>query len=188
MRAAEFISTLVMHFPVKHDSEAREMEWLKTLIQALSHYEGDVLTKAAKRIIDSRTDRRFPLPAEIRRVCAAITEEANLGKLPLQRGEKAPPWSAEREQLADDLCRHDRAMTRAAIEGGWILGLHNFVRREARMPAGSDIAALKREAARFDANYTKLLAGEMPVCQRELTQFAAAIVAKRADLAKRLTA
>lgn len=191
-RVVRFLAKLRANWGKRFSDDETEQEWLNMMIQELGFYSDDVLDKAASRLMHSKLDF-FPRLQQCAEACAEVVEDETrrnpeLFKNAHRSAASASLFSREREQLADDLCRHDRAMTRAAIEGGWILGLHNFIRREGRMPAGSDIAALKREAARFDANYAKLLAGEMPVCQRELTQFAAAIAAKRADLAKRLTA
>ena len=88
MNAVDFISTLVMHFPVRHESEMREREWLGSMIGAVKHYEGDILQRAAQTIIDTRTDRRFPLPAEIRKVCFEIASDERRSKLAFEGGEK----------------------------------------------------------------------------------------------------
>ena len=177
MTPSEFVTTLVMHFPVRHDTPERETEWLKTLIAAIKHYDGQVLGKAAQHIIENRTDRRFPLPAEIRKACSEVVSEINRGKLPLNRDAlQAPEWSLERHRLADEMIVCETG--RRAAEGGWILGLHNFIRKHARMPLHHEIDKLKRDAADFDEIYPR--SGPwMPLGNKML--------AERERLAKRLT-
>lgn len=177
MTATEFITTLVMHFPVRHESPARETEWMDTLIKAVKHYDRNVLEKAAQHIIDNRTDRRFPLPAEIRKACSDVVREDERRRLPLNRDAlQAPEWSTERELLANQMIVCETG--RRAAEGGWILGLHNFIRKHARMPLHHEIDKLKRDAADFDEIYPR--SGPwMPLGNKML--------AERERLAKRLT-
>jgi hypothetical protein len=51
--------------------------------------------------------------------------------------------------LADDLIK--TPLGREAAKGGWMLGLHDFARREGRAPQDREVDQIKREAKEFDA-------------------------------------
>ena len=154
MKTHEFISSLVMHFPVRHDSPDREMEWLRSMIAALKHYDGEVLDSALQRLVDTRTDRRFPLPAEIRKVCNEVIEWQNRGKLvpEQQKAARHLESTADRIKLANDLICTE--LGRKAAREGWILGLWDYARKNGRLPsAGYEIANIQRGRVEFDEGY-----------------------------------
>lgn len=184
MRASEFISALVMHFPVRHDSPEREQEWLRSLIPDLRSYEGDVLARAAKHIERTRTDRRFPLPAEIHKVCAAIYDDMRKERLildPREAAARSNPWSAERMLLARSLIKSE--MGREAARDGWILGLWNFAREQARLPEADEIARIKRDVQGFFEAYAVVNRGGTQI-DRVLRALGDAMLARRDRLAK----
>ena len=187
MNTVDFISTLVMHFPVRHESEMREREWLGSMIGAVKHYEGDILQRAAQTIIDTRTDRRFPLPAEIRKVCFEIASDERRSKLAFEGGEKfkaSDPWSPQRIRLADELMR--TPMGREAAEGGWIVCLHDFVRKNGRLPEfESQKRELIRAAQDFDESYRRVVIGGFPGA-KALRELGDKMLARRDALAKRV--
>jgi hypothetical protein len=135
MQVAKFVSTIAVHFPPpKFESAAQEEEWLQSIVNALQAYDSDMLRRAAQRIINTRGLRRedkwFPVPAEIRRVCASIAAEDNAKTIPLQfKSQDGAGW---RTRDADKWI-HSEMGERAAKEG-WIGGLHMFIRRNGAMP------------------------------------------------------
>lgn len=131
-KVSDFLSKLVIHFPVRFESEEREAEWLRSIVDTLGGYDADVLAKAAQRIIDTRTDRRFPLPAMIREICLEITEDARRSALPIDTPDAPPRFASYRYKLADELLMTE--MGRQAARDGWVLGLHHFVVEHGRLP------------------------------------------------------
>lgn len=131
-KVGDFLSRVVIHFPVRFESDAREAEWLRSIVDAIGGYDPDVLAKAAQKIIDTRTDRRFPLPAEIRKVCLEIADEARLAKLPIDQADAPPRFASYRYKLADELLMTE--MGREAARDGWALGLHQFIVEHGRLP------------------------------------------------------
>lgn len=105
MKKSEFISALVMHFPVRHESAEREIEWMEAILGTLVNYEPDILRDAAESIILNRTDRRFPLPAEIRRACEAVRAKhalaAGISMFPVRDRMPADQSSGEDRNSAD---------------------------------------------------------------------------------------
>ena len=151
-KIANFISTLIMHFPVRFDDKARETEWLGSVATAFRGYDGDVLKRAAQKIIDTRTDRRFPLIADIHKVCGQIIYDDKLQQKMIPgstlSAEHAMPMSGERRRLADSLVMGE--MGRQAADDGWVLALHDFIRAKGRMPQPHEVPKLKAEARGFD--------------------------------------
>lgn len=66
---AKFLSDVGVHFPMRHESSDRETLWVKAMVRELKKYSAPVLARAAQTLIDTRTDRRFPLVSEIHAAC-----------------------------------------------------------------------------------------------------------------------
>ena len=70
---AAFITTLRVHYTVtiyEPNREEKERAWTKSIADCIDFYSDDVVARATQKILHTRTsDRRFPLPAEIRKVC-----------------------------------------------------------------------------------------------------------------------
>ena len=195
---SDFISLLRSHFTVYNLEEranetaevrasrlAREIEWLRSIRSQIIGYDDVVLREAGKLILLRRTERSFPLPAEIHKACAEVVRDNNRGKLPLDREAlKAPGWSTERERLADDLINCE--MGRHAARDGWILGLHNFARKHARLPLHHEIDKLKREAVDFDEAYARCVRREVSHAF-ELQRLGDKMITRREELIQRLT-
>jgi hypothetical protein len=163
IKVGNFLSRVVIHFPVRFDSDERESEWLRSIVEAVGYYDADVLDAAAQKIIDTRTDRRFPLPAEIRKVCQSIVEEKRGGLVLKQEVKQANPWSKERTELANMLVMNE--LGRQAARDGWISSLHNFVRLRMRVPHEHEIPDLKRKAMEFDEAYVECIRGGWPIAK-----------------------
>lgn len=170
-KVADFISKLVMHYPVRFESEERETEWIGSMAAAFKSYNSDVLQRAAQKIIDTRTDRRFPLVAEIHKVCTSIIYDDGLKQQSLSVNpspEKASVYSESREKWADTLVMGE--MGRQAAKEGWILTLHDYARQHGRLPEPAGIGKLKAQARGFDDALEQCRAGgfQMAVHLREL--------------------
>ena len=171
MSPAEFVPAVVMHFPVRHESPEREIEWMRSIIDAIKNYDGQVLERAAKIIIETRTDRRFPLPAEIRKACTEAYDEMRRQKLiPQQEAPKssADAWSSDRQRLAYDLCKTE--FGKKAARDGWALQLWDFCRNHGRLPTDEKTKKYTPMGSKFSGE----LLGEIEWCKREAKDFEAA--------------
>lgn len=189
MDAVSFISTLILHFPVRHDSQEKEKAWTLALVRELRGFSPDVLQGACESIIRNRKDRRFPLLAECRSACVEaqrwLDMEKNKGDL-IKSSQPAGShldWTADRLKLATDLCMSP--MGRQAAKEGWIQQLHDFARRNSRLPQPNEIGALKREAKLFDEAYAKCVKGGWPQAE-ELERLGALMLKRREDLVDRV--
>lgn len=184
MKTHEFISSLVMHFPVRHESSDREMEWLRSMIEALKHYDGEVLKSALQRLVDTRTDRRFPLPAEIRKACNEVVEWQNRHKLipEQQKAAQHLEFTDDRIKLANGLVCTE--MGRTAAREGWILGLWDYARKHGQLPTeGYEIANVQRGRHEFDEGYAIAARSSDPTVRKWLG-LGDQMIARRESLAR----
>ena len=182
MNAVDFVTNLVMHFPVRHENAEREREWLGSIVAAVKFYEGDILAAAVQRIIDTRTDRRFPLPAEIRKVCNQVAVDSQKGKMSFEpKMGKSDAFSDHRVRLADELIVGP--MGRRATKEGWILSLHDFCRKNARLPSDYEIKPLITAALGFRDAYEEAIRGGWPGA-RGLASLGDKMNARREELGK----
>lgn len=153
-----FVSELALHFHKRFDSEAAEDSWLQSMYRNLRPYPPSVLRRACQRIIDTRKDRYFPLPAECKKVCDEIER--------IERSEQAPTLVEPKHKLAghadweyrlaDDLIMC--SLGKRAAEEGWILSLHDFARVNGRLPTQEwEIRKCITSARGFDEAYEDLL-------------------------------
>jgi len=184
---ASFVTKLITHFPVKHESQFAEQEWMGSMVRNLRTYSAPVLESAAQKIIDTRTDRRFPLPSECKKVCDEIAardhQEQQASRL--SPDAKLPPqFSQWRVRLADDLI--NCSLGRQAAQEGWILALHDFARENGKLPTGSEIARCKAVPAGFDEAYAVCLRGGAGFANSALKTLGDKMIARRKELAERL--
>lgn len=179
---SNFITKLVVHFPVRHENEAREKEWLQAMAVALRGYDGATLTRAASLLIETRKDRRFPLPAECKDACAeALKRSRAESPQPLQLEKRFPEWSDARLHLADDLCM--TPMGRRAAQEDWILAYWNFCRDNARAPqTDGEIRKCIANARGFDDAFENCRAGRCGPLSRHLTTLGTSMLQRREDL------
>lgn len=184
---SEFVTELVMHFPVRHESAEREREWLGTIAAAMSTYDARILKRAAQRIIDTRTDRRFPLVAELRKVAAQVVAEDKAAQATI-RGvapdSKAPEFSAERVRWADHLINGE--MGKRAARDGWVLSLHDFCRKHGRLPQHHEVDKLKAAAKFFDEQYAIAVRGAAGPNSKALARLGDKMLARRNSLIDRV--
>src|SRR5262245_5266447 len=125
MDAVNFISSLIVHYPFKHDDVAKERAWNHSFVLGLRQFSSETLERASTDIINSRADRRFPILAECRKACfeaeRTLRAEAALKDFPMLRKLVADESSPERVKLADEMaCNPSSAMCREAARNGWI--------------------------------------------------------------------
>lgn len=163
-KISKFITTLIVHFPKRHATPADQAEWLTAMAHALQSFDPSILDLAARKIIDTRTDRFFPLPAECRKFCNEVARDEAERKPRLDTGNYDPvaakwkEWSQDRIAWADRLIQSE--MGRRAAREGWISTLHDFIRVNNRMPkADHEIATCIRIAAEFMESYEDAVRG-----------------------------
>lgn len=150
----KFVSIIATAFPAKRwENESDEALWLAGMVSDLSHFGPDVLTKAANDIRRTRHPKKdgafFPAPSE----CIAACEKAkraidNASSMPLLAGNKEPSgFSPDRHQLAIDLLGTELGME--ALKARWHGALYDFIYRNARLPKGTEIDAVKRASKGF---------------------------------------
>jgi hypothetical protein len=126
-----------------------------TVVMAAYHaeiapYGPDVLKLAAETMIRVRKHRNFPLPEECRRACVDAQNELAAKRLAsAPRKELADPWSPARIHLADSLMRSEQGAL--AAHEGWIITLHDWVRKHGRLPGDFERDRVRRAGLAFEA-------------------------------------
>jgi hypothetical protein len=181
---SNFITSLVVHFPVRHDSDAAENAWLQSMLKNLKPYGASVLSRAAQRIIDNRKDRRFPLPAECRSACEEIIK--------LDRASETPRFEAASNNATSAQSEYDRRYAhadwlitqapigKAAAKEGWVLSLHDFIRINGRLPTERhEIDKCKASAKGFDQAFAECVRGEAGFLSRPLLGLGESMLRRR---------
>lgn len=186
-----FISHLVLHFGEPkfdvqdHDKPRAHGEWLKSMVRELKVYSPEALNKAGQIIVTTRKYRSFPLVAECLDACQEAEKWLRSQKPQLKfSGEsrhRIPEWSDERVRLADDLVMTETG--RRAAREGWILALHDFCRREMRMPEGHEIKHCIDGAKGADAALAMAVRGECGAQSRAIVALGQSILERRERLA-----
>ncbi len=184
---SKFVADLALHFPNRFDSEQSEDEWLKSMFRNLSGYKAEVLDAAAQYLIDNRTDRRFPLPADCRKACneASRRLQSERPTLQTETEPKFGEFSDARIKLADDLVARS-SIAKEAARDGWVLVLHDFCREHGMLPVGSQITDCKAAAKRFERTYELCIRGEAGFANQSLLALAEGMIARREELAARV--
>lgn len=152
MDPADFIGHMAQHFRVYfREGSPEEAQWSDSLIAVLAAYDGRCLSSTCLHFLRTRTETRFPLPAEIIDVCEEVMVDRNRAPLLEKQAEAtaASPQSNERTRLTLDLLRAN-GFGLAAAKENWLGPLVSFVRTNARLPRQDEIAGIKRSAQLFD--------------------------------------
>jgi hypothetical protein len=180
---ADFIEALLVHYPVRHDTEEREDAWVKSMIAALRDFDGDLLKEVANDIIRTRKYRNFPLLSEILDKCddvqarrQARMREATMPQLRMPT-EASDEYSRERQKFAHDMKRSE--LGKQAAREGWILGYWDFCRENLRAPAGREIDQCKRESEGIEEIYSRAMRGEAGPFSKAIAKWAGDILNKR---------
>lgn len=151
----KFVSIIATSFPIKRwENESDEALWLAGMVSDLAHFGPDVLTKAANDIRRTRQPKRdgafFPSPSE----CIAACEKAKrsldletLGRTMLTVNKEPSGFNPDRHKLALGLLGTELGVE--AVKARWHGALYDFIYRNARMPNGSEVDAVKRASREF---------------------------------------
>lgn len=161
---ANFIEALLVHYPVRHDTEEREDAWVSSMTGALRGYGADLLKEVAVDIIRTRKYRNFPLLSEILDKCDEVEQRRKMRQredtLPAMRTPEGNEWSTERQRLAYQLVHSGMGKHAANDDPCWVMALWSFCRKNQRLPAGNEIEQCKRSAGEFDEAYRTALRAE----------------------------
>lgn len=149
---AAFIAAVSRQFNPPRLDETEAAGWMRDYVRVIGKYDADVLSRAAHKIIETRTESRFPKPAECRAACVEADRDlATLRKDQglLSHGQRdQSPWASWRQDMADTLIKTD--MGRQAAREGWVLLLWNYCRDHGRLPSPDMAARFAREARAID--------------------------------------
>lgn len=181
----QFISVIAVHFPKPRfeDLDTDEVIWQASLTRMLGHFDDAVLARAADTIIRTRDRKKdgafFPVPKECIQACERAAEAIELEKRPLAIAvDKEPPgFSPDRHRLALDLLSSPLGIE--AVRGRWHGTLYDFIYRNARMPRGTEIEAVKHDARAFHAAVEACERGEMGELSKPLARLGRGIAARR---------
>lgn len=183
-KVERFMALLGSVWGKRHESEAAEADWLRAWATLLKPFEPWVLEAGAQRIMETRKDRYFPQPAEVREILVAIRAQDERGK---------PQMRVSHEQqlgdpfaLADALVNCELGREAARAEPCWVLALHDFCRENRRLPNGQEIAKCKRVAAEFEERYSECVRGAAGPNSKILTKFAEGLIRKREAIRSKL--
>lgn len=161
---ADFIAALEnQFFPPKHDPESRRIAWMQAFFREMRGFSTQVLVEAARDIILTRKERFFPLLSECVKACEMAKKRSDLvakaAAAPTTtqwKLEKDNEWADWRVEQADRLIIGP--MGKEAAKSNWIGQLHDFIRKEQRLPNGMEVGRLKEEANIFDKKYAECVA------------------------------
>lgn len=142
-------------------------------------YTNAELENAGDRVIANHRGRSFPTPGEIISACAdtRAAKSETVPETPVD-----PQWSNASFAIADRLIK--TPMGRVAATEGWILSLHDFIRREHRLPEPREIGPIKARARGFDDAYAEVCRGGGGVCSAALKRLGDTFLDKRAKYAR----
>lgn len=138
--------------------------WLAEMERMTKAYSETELDKAADLIMRRHRGRYFPAVSEIVCACADAREDVNPAK-PVDKA-KWPEWEPEAIKKADELICGE--MGREAASEGWISGLHDFCRKNGRLPHGREVTSCRDVSRGFDNAYA--------LCTRMHTPLGTALV------------
>jgi hypothetical protein len=157
------VKTILQLWPPYRWEDGQEANWIAVLATKISGFSDQVIERMLSELIGKREDRRTPLPAEVIAGCIEakrwLDVENGQKVLPTINADglaiKHPEFADSRYRYADDLIcgKHGRAELgrQAAKDGYWILQLHDYCRKQQKLPTDAEIPALKRAAQETDA-------------------------------------
>lgn len=171
--------------------------------RALARNSTEVLHRAVDKILRKTKFRAWPTIGEC--VDAVQSAAGDLNEPSRDRAERAfdekyPEWSKEAFAIADRMVKSK--LGKAALHQDWLLGLHEFIRKERRYPNGEEQREIIRVTRKIDkiaasadewpdpdpslvkwANYLKRQQIEL---QGSMRSWARSFVKRREELNKRL--
>jgi hypothetical protein len=153
------------------------------LSKMLVKYSDDELERAGNTIVRTHRGRAFPTPSEIVTACEDVRAARSAPRAPANSFEdKYPEWSKQAFAIADRMTAGE--IGRRAAKEGWILGLHEFCRKQRRMPSSSEMSAIQKDAEFV----TRCAAGvvDMGHFHGPLQKLAVAMLGRREKLAQKV--
>lgn len=189
---SEFISHVVLHFGEPKfdvsdtDKPKAYNEWLRSLARSLRGFSPECLKKASEVIVETRKYRSFPLVSECIDACKDAQIWLNAQKPQLRFGpeKRMSEFSPDRTQLADELIMGE--MGRMAAKEGWISALHQFCRKEMRLPDRDEIKGCINAARAFDGGLEMARRGDCGPQSHAILQLGLTMLSKRQALADRV--
>jgi len=180
----KFMGLLTSVWGKRHESEEAEAVWLRAWATMLKPFEPWVLDAGMQRLIETRSNRYFPVPGEVRELLVSIRAEE-------QRSRPALKVSHDQQHedpyaLADALVRCDLGRQAANADPCWLLALHDFCRTNRRLPTGQEISRCKQVAADFEDRYRDCLTGRAGDFSKPLAKLAETMIARREKLRDKL--
>ncbi len=151
--------------------------------RALSGNKDEVLHRAVDMLFKKSKFRSWPTIGECVdavRAAAAIKSGQNKAERPFE--ERYPEWSTQAFDVADRMVKC--ALGKQALNEGWLLGLHEFCRRERRYPGPAEQRNIIRQTRVID----DCAAGKADsgVMHQSLQKLAQSFVVRRNELVERL--
>lgn len=167
--------------PVKDPHGAKE--FIAEYARLLSQYSETELEAAADKIVRVRKFRTWPTIGDCIEVLENQRSDSHERNAPQSRTEPTyPEWTREARAVADKLVNCE--MGRKAAREGWILSLHDYCRKNRKLPGPYETGALI-ESARF-VDQCAAGAIDMGLCHQALARYAQEFLAKRERLAVRV--
>jgi len=155
-------------------------EWLADWESALKQFEPWLIDAATTRIVHDRTSDRFPLPADVRRVCFQVLADDRQSKPgPEISKMQRDPYGFANEFIYCELGK------RAAQEG-WVLSLRDFVVKEGRLPTESEIRKLISIRDKFLQDLIDCIDGRGGIMGGPLSKLGRSMAKREYEIAQRV--
>lgn len=154
--------------------------WMTEVSRLIKDYKPSELDAAFDIICKSHRGRIYPSVSEIVTGCADARGAAIPVRPPQTRED--PRWTPEAFAMADRIIDCD--MGRQAARDGWVLGLHEFIRTNRRLPHQYEIHDIIDTSAYVDRCASGHV--DMGACHGPLKKLANNILNRREKLAQRV--
>src|SRR5688572_27906105 len=136
---------------------------MASVSREVERFSVQVLVETARDLIESRKELYLNPLSECVDACKNDKKRLDLvtkaSDAPVQsnwKPENYDEWADWRRDLADKLIIGP--MGKQAAASNWILQLHDFIRKNQRLPYGMEVNRLKEEARIFDEKYAECVA------------------------------
>lgn len=151
--------------------------WFAEVTRLVAGYSEVEQDRAFDLITRTHRGAKYPSVSEIVTGCADARE---ILQPPRKEAPKYPDWSASAIAKADQLMRSD--IGRMLAKEGCALGLHDFLRKNGRMPTQGEISAIRAESREFDEAYAKCVRGDAGPLSKPLEQLGNSMLDRRAEI------
>jgi len=156
-------------------------EWLADWESALKQFDGWVIDAAATRIVHDRTSDKFPLPADVRRVCFQVVADDKQKQPRMDE----PAHVQDPYKLASELIQC--SMGKRAAREGWALTLRDFVVSNGRLPDSErEISKMIATRDTFLNNVRDCMEGRGGAVGGSLSKLGLSMVKREYEIAQRI--